>query len=71
MNVIHHSELTDGLYCDGKPCFEVWLRRKNLKEREVYYCCYARAEFDPHEFSEKTCPKSGVKPAFKPKFNWW
>lgn len=70
VNYIHSSDKTKGFYCDGKPCFEVWLRIRNRIEREVYYCTYTRSEFEPSEFSESTCPKNGNKYTFKPKFNW-
>lgn len=71
MNYIHSSKNTEGLYCDGKPCFEVHIRRRNARETEVYYCSQLRSYFYPHDYNEGNCPRRGMSEPFKPKFNWW
>ena len=71
MNIIHSSRNTKGLYCDGKPCFEVLLRRRRMGDEERYYCDVRHCYIDPHDFNEGNCPRHNSSSQFKPKFNWW
>lgn len=65
-----HAHTLHLRYCDGKPCFEVRVRRKNLKETECYWCCLMRSYFEPSDYSESTCPKNKNKqPKRKARFN--
>lgn len=54
MNIIHSSKLTKDWPCDGKPCFEVLVRRHRHVDTERYWCGYLHTYFDPEGFE---CPK--------------
>ena len=44
--IIHSSELTEGLKCDGRPCFEV-VRSGRRIFVERYWCARRHRMFDP------------------------
>jgi len=53
----HSSAKTRGLFCDGKPCFEVVVRNRFRGEQESYYCGNRHEYFDPAEVTAETCPR--------------
>lgn len=69
--LIHSSWRTKGLYCDGRGCFEVLVRRKNREDTECYWCGQLHGYFDPTKVTaESDCPKAKLtKKPWKPEFN--
>lgn len=53
----HTFKTTRGLPCDGKPCFEVLIRKKRMGDEVRYWCDVMHGYFDP--FHSK-CPKGGT-----------
>lgn len=69
-DLIHTSRKTKSWYCDGKPCFEVLVRRKNRRDVECYWCGQLHGYFEPQKMTERKCPKNkAVKEYRQPKFN--
>ena len=68
VETIHHSEATKDCFCDGKPCFEVLIRKRKRGEEVRYWCDAMRSYFDPALFDADTCPRKEIK-LWKPVFN--
>lgn len=67
LEISHSSPDTRGTYCDGKPCFEVLLRRHKRTESETYWCGQLHGYFNPFDCE---CPKDGKRIELpKPEFN--
>lgn len=62
VEVLHESDETAGLYCDGRECFEVLMRRRKRKTEVGYWCGFLHSRFDPCGVDESNCPRrSGFK----------
>ena len=66
---LHSSPRTRGLHCDGKPCFEVLQRRKNMRLDERYWCTFLRGYFNPRDYDETNCPRDNKQEIKKSSFN--
>lgn len=57
VEVMHSSLWSFGYHCDGKPCFEVLLRRKRRGCEVAYWCGQMHAYFDAEKMDAEHCPK--------------
>ena len=49
---LHTHDSTKNLMCDGKPCFEVRIKKQHYSTEIRYWCCLRRGYFQPWQITK-------------------